>query len=92
MKIIFSSRAEDDLESIIEFLLDNYPSVYTSFVLRMDVVFRKILEWPRIATRVVGQKDIHVIPMVRYPYKIFYKVTPDGIEILQVSHDARRPD
>jgi hypothetical protein len=28
--------------------------------------------------------------MIRYPYKIFYRVTPEAVEILHVHHAARR--
>jgi hypothetical protein len=32
-----------------------------------------------------------VVPLGRYPYKIFYRVTNDTVEILHIHHAARRP-
>ena len=29
-----------------------------------------------------------VVPLVRYPYKMFYRVTPDAVEILYIHHAA----
>jgi hypothetical protein len=31
-----------------------------------------------------------VVPLVRYPYKIFYRVTPDAVEILQLCKKSPR--
>jgi plasmid stabilization system protein ParE len=30
-------------------------------------------------------------PLSRYPYKIFYRVTGDTVEILHIRHAARQP-
>jgi hypothetical protein len=34
---------------------------------------------------------VRVVPLGRYPYKIFYRVTKDAVEILHVHHAAREP-
>ena len=34
---------------------------------------------------------MHVIPLVRYPYKIFYRILADRIRILHIRHTSRRP-
>jgi plasmid stabilization system protein ParE len=31
------------------------------------------------------------VPLGRYPYKIFYRVTEESVEILHVHHAARQP-
>jgi hypothetical protein len=31
------------------------------------------------------------VPLGRYPYKIFYRVIADTIEILHIHHAARQP-
>jgi hypothetical protein len=32
---------------------------------------------------------VHVVPLLRFPYRIFYRVTDDQVEILHVHHSAR---
>ncbi len=34
---------------------------------------------------------MHVIPLIRYPYKIFYRVFEDAIRVLHIRHASRRP-
>jgi len=32
---------------------------------------------------------VRVVPLIRYPYKIFYRVTPQAVEILYIHHASR---
>ncbi len=34
---------------------------------------------------------VRVVPLGRYPYKIFYRVSGDAVEILHIHHAAREP-
>jgi toxin ParE1/3/4 len=36
-------------------------------------------------------EDIRVVPLVRYPFRIFYQVEQDHILILHIHHAARQP-
>jgi hypothetical protein len=35
--------------------------------------------------------NVRIVPLVRYPYVIFYQVKEDRIEILHVRHTSRAP-
>jgi hypothetical protein len=35
------------------------------------------------------REGVRVVPLVRYPYRIFYRVAGDAAEILHVHHAAR---
>jgi len=35
------------------------------------------------------QSGVRVVPLVRYPYKVFYRATNQTIEILHIHHSAR---
>ena len=35
--------------------------------------------------------DIRVAPLGRFPYKIFYRVRANAVEILHINHAARVP-
>jgi hypothetical protein len=41
------------------------------------------------AQEVVGRPGVRVVPLLRYPYKVFYRSTGDTIEILYIHHIAR---
>jgi plasmid stabilization system protein ParE len=34
---------------------------------------------------------VHMAPLIRYPYKVFYRALGDRIRILHIRHTARRP-
>ena len=39
------------------------------------------------------EPDIRILPPTRYPYRIYYTITPDAVVILHIRHSARRdPD
>jgi hypothetical protein len=54
-------------------------------------VLRRIGNWPQSAPEVEQRPGVRVIPLARYPYKIFYQVTTDAIGILHIHHAARQP-
>jgi len=41
------------------------------------------------AEEVIQRPGVRVAPFIRYPYKIFYRVTSGAVEILHVHHAAR---
>lgn len=49
-----------------------------------------IAEWPAIAPRVDEEPEVRVATLLRYPYRIFYRLTQNHIEILHIRHAARR--
>jgi plasmid stabilization system protein ParE len=34
---------------------------------------------------------MRVLPLVRYPFKVFYRIAGDTVRILHIRHTARRP-
>jgi plasmid stabilization system protein ParE len=34
---------------------------------------------------------MRVMPLVRYPFKIFYRIVGDTVRVLHIRHAARRP-
>jgi hypothetical protein len=45
----------------------------------------------RVPPRLEQRPDVRMMPLVRYPYKIFYRILGDTIRILHIRHAARRP-
>jgi plasmid stabilization system protein ParE len=53
-------------------------------------VIARIGAWPESAEEVAERPGVRVVPLIRYPYKIFYRVTTEAVEILYIHHAARQ--
>ncbi len=78
MKVEYSKRATGDLRKAAEesraFGQGNAASVEARF----REIIARIAEYPEAAARVTERPGMRVIPLIRYPYKIFYRVIEDG--------------
>ena len=92
MKVVFTDDALRDLDEILQFISANYPGVYSPFETRLRAIVMRIGSWPESAQEVVQRPYIRSVPFIRYPYKIFYRVLSDRVEILHVHHSARDDD
>ncbi|MFN3548993.1 MAG: type II toxin-antitoxin system RelE/ParE family toxin [Mesorhizobium sp.] len=59
--------------------------------LRLRQVLERIANQPNAAREVVQRPGVRVLPLVRYPYKVFYRVRSDSVLILHIRHAARQP-
>ena len=90
MKVVFTEAALADLDDIASYLAANYPSAAPAVERRLRLAITRIARWPQSAQQVENRPDVRVVPLVRYPYRIFYRVTPEAVEILHIHHTARR--
>jgi hypothetical protein len=44
--------------------------------------------WPDSAQEVAEEPGVRVVPLLRYPYNVFYRNTGEAIEILSIHHAA----
>jgi len=51
----------------------------------------RIMLWPESSRRSAKRPGVHAVPLGRYPYKIFYRVADDTVQILHIHHAAQRP-
>jgi toxin ParE1/3/4 len=91
MKLVYTQEALADLDAILEFISSHYPGVYAAFERRIRAVEARIGAWPESAPEVADRPGIRVVPLIRYPYKVFYRIENDVVEIIYVHHAARRP-
>jgi len=90
MKVIYTDEALDNLDEILAYIAANYGAIQVSFEKRLHIVITRIGAWPKSAQEVAGRPGVRVVPLVRYPYKIFYQVKTDIVEILYIHHAARQ--
>jgi plasmid stabilization system protein ParE len=89
MKIIYTGEASEDLDGILAYIASNYPTVYEPFLIRLRSVIARIAMWPDSAQEVAEEPGVRVVPLLRYPYKLFYRNTGEAIEIMHIHHAAQ---
>jgi plasmid stabilization system protein ParE len=92
MKVEYSNRAVADLRKIsTESRLVFGDRVAEAIEARIQAVIKRISIAPLSAPQVEGRPGLHVVPLLRYPFKIFYRVLKERIKIQHIRHSARRP-
>lgn len=91
MKVRFTEAALNDIHEIREFLHSNYPSIAPSVEQSIRIVTDRIGAWPESSPRVIHYPAVRAAPLGRYPYRLFYIITDDAVEIVHIHHTSRRP-
>jgi plasmid stabilization system protein ParE len=91
MKVVYTEEALEDLDAIADWLIAHYPTVAPAVERRIRSVVEHIARWPESSRRSAKRPGVRAVPLGRYPYKIFYRVTDDTVEILHIHHAARQP-
>ncbi len=91
MKVEYSRRALADLakaggDSRAAFGL----AVAQAVERRIREVVAQIESAPRSSRELSARPGVHVVPLVKYPYKIFYEVVGEKIQVLHIRHTSRR--
>jgi plasmid stabilization system protein ParE len=89
MKVVFTGEALADLDGILAFIAANYSAIYEAFQIRFQSVLSRICDWPESAQEVADRPGVRVVPLIRYPYKVFYRNTGQVVEILYIHHVAQ---
>ncbi len=90
MKVVYTDEARDNLDGILANIARDYPTISAAFEKRLRTVVVRIGAWPESAEEVAERPGVRVVPLIRYPYKIFYRITNEAVEILYIHHVARR--
>ena len=92
MKLVYSRRAIADLDDIAAYYAASAsPVIANSIGRRLEDVIDRICRIPNAAPRVSQRSQVRVVAVVRYPFRIFYRLREDTIDILHVRHTSRRP-
>ena len=91
MKVLWTDEALRDLDQIANYLTEQFPSVAPLLDKRIRDTVTRIRRWPQSARATAGRSDVRIVPLGPYPYKLFYRVREDTVEILHVHHAARQP-
>lgn len=90
MKVVYTDAALRDLDEITVWLTTHYPGIGAAVERRIRIVAAHLARWPESMRPSAHRPGVRVAPLGRYPYKIFYRVHDDAVEILHIHHSARR--
>lgn len=91
MRIVFTDPALADLEDVYAYLSSHYPTLIAAIGEQFDMAYVRIRSWPESApVTIIDGRKVRVVTLTKYPYKIFYRVGADFIEVLHIYHSARR--
>jgi len=92
MKVEYSRRAVADLRQISADSRRTFGDrVAEALEARIRAVIDRISREPLSAPAVEQREGLRVVPLIRYPFKVFYRVLDDRVRILHIRHTARRP-
>jgi toxin ParE1/3/4 len=92
MRVRYSLLALLQLEEIHRYIAERNPRAAKAVVARIEDLCEKLGEFPGMGST-TDQPGVRVLPVVRYPYLIFYlqMVEADEVVILRIRHGRRKP-
>jgi plasmid stabilization system protein ParE len=90
VKVRITPRARADLAEIREYVAERSPSGIINLFRSIYISINFIAENPH-AAEATEELGVRVKIVVEHPYKIFYRLQGDSVEILHIRHSARRP-
>lgn len=88
MRVRYTPRARDDLDTIYSYLEVQSPAAAAAVLRRIRARIDQLANFPLIAP-MTELADVRGLPIVRYPYQAYYRIIDDEVVILHV-RDARR--
>jgi toxin ParE1/3/4 len=89
MKLVLSRLALADLDEILGFIAERSPLGAAHVELRIRRSFDLISRYPEAAQCVEQRPVVRRLPLVRFPYVIYYEVSTDQVTVLRILHGAR---
>ena len=92
MKIEYAPRARADLMQIGEHSRRVFGgAVAAALETYIRATVARIAAMPESGQRLPERPGVRVVPLSRYPFKIFYTVIGGTVTVLHIRHAARRP-
>ncbi len=92
MNVAYTPRAAADLVQIGAYSRKAFgPAVAAALETFIRATLARLAVAPESGQRVPQRPGVRAVPLVRYPFKIFYTVRGDTITNLHIRQAARRP-
>jgi toxin ParE1/3/4 len=89
MRVRYTPEAFADRERILEYLAERSASGARNVAATISDAVARLGDQPHSGYQ-TDNPGVRVMFVVRYPYKIFYRVHSDAVEVLHIRHTSRR--
>jgi plasmid stabilization system protein ParE len=90
MNVRWTAGTLADLTSIENYQRRHWPESRAAFERRLSVIERRIAEFPLSAPEVTQRSGVRVVAFLDLPYRLFYSVESDAINVLAIRHTSRQ--
>jgi plasmid stabilization system protein ParE len=90
MNIIYAPRALHDLHDIAAYLHERHSSGMRRVLAAIRSSIDTLEFFPKIG-RLSNDVGHHRLPVLHYPYVVFYRISGEEILILHIRHTSREP-
>jgi toxin ParE1/3/4 len=90
MRIRYTVRARADLAEIRSYLLARNPRAAATMITAIRRRIAWLADFPLIAPE-TDERGVRALPLVRYPYRVYYEIVGEEVRILHVRHVSRQP-
>ena len=90
MNVVYAPRALRDLDGIAAYLSERNPDAAARVLGAIKSSIDTLSFFPQIG-RIIDNADHRRVPVLRYPYVIFYRIAGEELLILHIRHTSRRP-
>jgi toxin ParE1/3/4 len=90
MNVVYSPRAMHELQGISAYLAERNPDGAINVLRAIKSSIETLSFFPQIG-RVVDNVGHRRLPVLRYPYLIYYRIADEELLILHIRHSSRRP-
>ncbi len=89
MKVSFTETALAEIEEIFAYIATHNVTAAAAVVDRVQRVIARLEDFP-LTGHSTDEPGVRIVPVVRYPYLIFYAVADEEVVVLHVRHGARK--
>lgn len=93
-ELVVDKAAEDELTAAVSWYEDKRPGVGQDFLAAVDATFELLRRFPKIGSlkRPNGPgREVRSLRVEGFPFSVVYRELPDGVYVVAVAHDKRRP-
>ncbi len=91
MRIVVSPLATLDLQSIYDFLVARSPSAADRLLVEIGEAFGLLASGLRVGRAVTLRTGRRVWSWPVPPYRIYFRLLPDEMQVVRIYHQARKP-